>query len=650
MDWERSRRFEDHRGRESYRPPAPRGYSRHTSPTRTRSPRLVADTWVPSSSRHYGRLRSRSPLPFRRHSRSPPYRHRDSDPGLFANSAPRRFSPRRDARLRSPQIGWRPRSPYDDRPRDSSRGRSTPRRRDQSPPRQDFTYSKRERYPPTVDRYKKSASPLRRGPVRASDITPLMTSHRRRSSSQEFRDRRPDNNTNQARPSPSTRAASTIHNSTSSSRSDSRRSSPLNDTTRATVRKSRSGSPVTRDFPQRRVSVSSDHSSSRQAETISSNELKSQEDATHMPPTSVQIVALSNDRGVSVPTLGRPENNSESADAISSATPQSGPTAVCTSYGQAATPNISAGPKPSFKNRGSMVSLLSAPTRPRGNLNPKDFARSTRRGHVSISQATPPTGPRHGHIPTGPSVDSDRQHIYRQNSLSGTSYPRQRPTNYLAGIDTIVPGGRLLAYDLDTTVEKRLAQLEMDKERLFEQIADSQRLKHLVIRDWERLDRESSICALKNLFWTFTDSLYNTTFKVLFICSSAYIIYLMLNDYKPTRDPNLDTFKVQYLLGISAILAVLFPHDYSISEILWTFSIWLESVAILPQLFMLQRTGEADTITTHYLFALGLYRALYIPNWIYRYFAENRFQPIPVVAGIVQTLLYSDFFYIYYTK
>ena len=34
---------------------------------------------------------------------------------------------------------------------------------------------------------------------------------------------------------------------------------------------------------------------------------------------------------------------------------------------------------------------------------------------------------------------------------------------------------------------------------------------------------------------------------------------------------------------------------------------------------MLQRTGEAETITTHYLAALGAYRALYIPNWIYRY-------------------------------
>ncbi|KAE8159936.1 ER lumen protein retaining receptor-domain-containing protein [Aspergillus tamarii] len=153
-----------------------------------------------------------------------------------------------------------------------------------------------------------------------------------------------------------------------------------------------------------------------------------------------------------------------------------------------------------------------------------------------------------------------------------------------------------------------------------------------------------------DLFWAFSESLYNTTFKILFIGSSAYIIYLMLNDYKPTHDPNIDTFKVQYLLGAGILLALLFPHDYSVSEILWTFSIWLESVAILPQLFMLQRTGEADTITTHYLFALGLYRALYIPNWIYRYFAESYFQPVPVVAGIVQTLLYSDFFYIYYSK
>ncbi|KAH8657189.1 ER lumen protein retaining receptor-domain-containing protein [Tricladium varicosporioides] len=155
-----------------------------------------------------------------------------------------------------------------------------------------------------------------------------------------------------------------------------------------------------------------------------------------------------------------------------------------------------------------------------------------------------------------------------------------------------------------------------------------------------------------DIFWTFTDSAYNTIFKILFIASSAYTIYLMTTAYKPTHDPNLDTFRVQYLLAGAAILGCLFPYKYTPHEILWAFSIWLESVAILPQLFLLQRTGEAETITTHYLFALGAYRALYIPNWMWRYFTETppHFDKIAVMAGLVQTVLYSDFFWIYYTK
>ena len=89
--------------------------------------------------------------------------------------------------------------------------------------------------------------------------------------------------------------------------------------------------------------------------------------------------------------------------------------------------------------------------------------------------------------------------------------------------------------------------------------------------------------------------------------------------FRPTHDPSIDTFRVEYLIGPSLILALLFNYSYSIIELFWSFSIFTESVAILPQLFILQRTGEAETITTHYLAALGAYRALYIPNWLYRF-------------------------------
>ena len=153
---------------------------------------------------------------------------------------------------------------------------------------------------------------------------------------------------------------------------------------------------------------------------------------------------------------------------------------------------------------------------------------------------------------------------------------------------------------------------------------------------------------------------------------TCYLIYMK---FRSTYDGHHDSFQVLYLLVPAAILAILVNHSRTPLEILWTFSIYLESVAILPQLFMITvknhikrpyfnhfffhhqgsthffciKTGEAETITSHYLFAQGLYRGLYILNWIYRYSNEGRVEWIAVISGIVQTVLYCDFFYLYGT-
>jgi len=145
-------------------------------------------------------------------------------------------------------------------------------------------------------------------------------------------------------------------------------------------------------------------------------------------------------------------------------------------------------------------------------------------------------------------------------------------------------------------------------------------------------------------------SIYNTVMKIFFIISSYGTLYLMFVKFKATYDRNHDTFRIEFLVLPCLVLALIVNHEFSVMEILWTFSIYLESVAILPQLFMLSKTGEAETITSHYLFALGVYRGLYILNWIYRYYVEAFFDPIATVAGVVQTILYADFFYLYVTR
>ncbi|KAI8900290.1 ER lumen protein retaining receptor-domain-containing protein [Globomyces pollinis-pini] len=147
-------------------------------------------------------------------------------------------------------------------------------------------------------------------------------------------------------------------------------------------------------------------------------------------------------------------------------------------------------------------------------------------------------------------------------------------------------------------------------------------------------------------------SFYNTFMKMIYIAISIFVVVLMKTQLKTSWDPKLDTFRIEFLLVPCAILAALVHYNGStIMEFLWAFSIYLEAVAILPQLFQLTRTGEAETITTHYLFALGAYRGFYIINWIYKYFTKPNFHDwIAVTAGVIQTLLYADFFYVYFTK
>lgn len=159
-----------------------------------------------------------------------------------------------------------------------------------------------------------------------------------------------------------------------------------------------------------------------------------------------------------------------------------------------------------------------------------------------------------------------------------------------------------------------------------------------------------------DLFWNFT-SLYNSLMKIVFIGLSSAIVYLMLfkHPIDKTYNPTHDNFNVWLLLGPTFVLALLVHEYFSVSEVLWTWSIYLEAVAIVPQLIVIHAHakdtgGFVDTLNAHYVFALGGYRALYLLNWIWRLFTEPEYSSwIVWVAGMVQTIIYADFFW-YYIK
>lgn len=111
-----------------------------------------------------------------------------------------------------------------------------------------------------------------------------------------------------------------------------------------------------------------------------------------------------------------------------------------------------------------------------------------------------------------------------------------------------------------------------------------------------------------------------------------------------------------YAFGASVVAAPLVSLIFNgvrgstFIEILWTFSIVLESVCVLPQLLLLRQTTVPTVIDSFYLLTLGSYRAFYILNWIYRAFTPNKPDPISVIFGIIQTAFYADFAWVYFTR
>ena len=151
---------------------------------------------------------------------------------------------------------------------------------------------------------------------------------------------------------------------------------------------------------------------------------------------------------------------------------------------------------------------------------------------------------------------------------------------------------------------------------------------------------------------------YSSIMKIVYIVSTLGIIVLIkyTEPYKTLYNYEQDSFPIWRAIVLPCSLLAIAIHlmgsgvqNFYFLELLWAFSIWLESVAILPQLMVLRKYRLVENLTGKYVLCLGLYRLFYIFSWIYRSHHEKHYQHHwgVYIAGVIQTLLYADFFYQY---
>ncbi|KAH0333930.1 hypothetical protein KCU81_g9652, partial [Aureobasidium melanogenum] len=155
---------------------------------------------------------------------------------------------------------------------------------------------------------------------------------------------------------------------------------------------------------------------------------------------------------------------------------------------------------------------------------------------------------------------------------------------------------------------------------------------------------------------------WNFSLKIFYISTSLYIVFLMTRVYARTREREkawkMGLWSVVGSVVCAPVVAAIFMGKTPFTsngafEIPYTFTLILESLCVLPQLLLLRQTSVPTVIDSFYLATLGSYRAFYILNWIVRSITEEHLPaifPVSFTFGIIQTLFYFDFAWVYWTR
>lgn len=121
------------------------------------------------------------------------------------------------------------------------------------------------------------------------------------------------------------------------------------------------------------------------------------------------------------------------------------------------------------------------------------------------------------------------------------------------------------------------------------------------------------------------DWLYQTV-ETICLCLAGSIVWLCRSRYAHTYDPASDSIKQLFLIVPSFAFALVFHpslNAFTPADVAWAFALYLESVTVVPQLFMFLKEGKVEPFTTHFLAGQALSKLLSFIFWVSSYSELN---------------------------
>jgi ER lumen protein retaining receptor len=143
-----------------------------------------------------------------------------------------------------------------------------------------------------------------------------------------------------------------------------------------------------------------------------------------------------------------------------------------------------------------------------------------------------------------------------------------------------------------------------------------------------------------------TQSSYLVFFKLTYIATSAFVLFLFYQ-LDVTYERRNDTCNLAVIICPCITAAFLLTSEYTLMEVLWTFSEFVEGFAMVPQYIFCYRekVGQnRDFGAGLYVISLGGYRVFYALNWIYKKYQMPHYSDVQSwIGGVIEIIFFLDF-------
>ena len=156
------------------------------------------------------------------------------------------------------------------------------------------------------------------------------------------------------------------------------------------------------------------------------------------------------------------------------------------------------------------------------------------------------------------------------------------------------------------------------------------------------------------LFWILYPSTWGTfhleALVGLLLCGFALYLTYKRNEYKDVSLVSIPiAFKYPVLTAASFIMSLIFPPNVGSSYwycVLTGFFIYLESISLIPQIYLIKKQGDIGGFTSLYICLVGFSRIFRLLFWISLFFFGIRFYAL-VLADALHTFLVGELMYEY---